>query len=351
MSHLDFVRPGGQWPGEIVPGAQDYRRTDDAQSRIVNGDGGGNWNPTKPIVVGGAGVILNTTGSLLNGGVSTATGGRVVLLSVAANNTPQLTQPGTDRIILPFMNGYAPTADTSNVSSLPDDFANALTSPGTVGLQSGVQSTSILTEIPGRFLHQGASFTTFVMRFRVLAKPSAVPNPSLTFTPFAWNAGGTSGLITGLAPADPQPWTSGFPVSLGSYILPQLSQTTGFYYKCTTAGGGSTGTSSSAWTTTIGAATAPDSNGVVWTCWGRSGQLPATADAATYYNNGQPQALYYDMDNTVLSANAIDTTGWRYFAGVGNMSDYSSGASASLLNLVVHSFEIDMSNIVDLRFE
>lgn len=71
MAHLGYRKgPSGSWLGvtEILPADMTY--FDQTLAKCVNGDEGGTWAPTSPIIIGGSGLTANLVGTthVLSGG-------------------------------------------------------------------------------------------------------------------------------------------------------------------------------------------------------------------------------------------------------------------------------------------
>lgn len=354
MSHLDHVRPSGVYSGEMVMTAADWQRFDVAQSKTINGDAGGAWSPTQPIRIGGAGITFTTAPTEFSGGITTQTGGRVELANVSGN-VPTISAPQSRTILISCADLISPIATFSPTQSmLQDDYDVMSTSPLPVGLQSTNGSTltgvpSVLY-VPSRYLHQGGSLSNLKLHFRVTSKPTTNTLPSLGFGMLAVNA---SGSFQNFAPTFSN-WQSGHGYSVGQYVVPSATPTNyinGYYYKCTIPGTSDSNAAIFNGVTTIGQ-TVSDTDGVQWTCMGLSGELSQFGlDAASYYNNGQPQTLEYDYDNAtsaLLARNQVDHTTYGYALVVGGIGDASQLQAA--VNIVLHSVELTFANIVDMRF-
>lgn len=344
----------------MVPTAADWQRFDVAQSKVISGDGGGTWNPTQPIRIGGSGIMFTTAATEFSGGVATQTGGRVELANVSGN-VPTISSSQSRTILISCADLMSPIATfATTLSMLQDDYEVIATSPGPVGVQStnggSLASAPSILYVPSRYLHEGASFSKLKLHFRVTSKPTTNALPSLGFGVQAVNG---SGGFQILAPTSSN-WIASTTYTLGSYVVPQASPTNyinGYYYKATSvSGSGTSGTNPAIFNgvTTIGATVTdnPGANQVVWTCTGLSGELSQVGlDASAYYNNGQPQTLEFDYDNAsgaLLTQNQVDHTTYGYAIVVGGIGD-TSQLQASL-NIVLHSIEITFANIVDLRF-
>lgn len=353
MSVLDFVRPDGQWANEMVPGANDFQRFDIGQSKGINGDGGGTYAPASPIFIGGFDAFsLTTAASQFEGGVSTETGGRVQLDTGYGSNQPVLASPLGRTIVIPLHDMVSPTGDFGAGNSwLMDDDVAVSDAPGPFGAQSIISlGHATFIPIPSRYLHQGSSFSKLRLHFRVPTKPPTnALLPSIAFALWVFNPATQS--IYQYAP-EPSTWAPSTGYGTGAYVVPEAAHTNGYYYKCTVPGTSDTNASIFDGVTTIGQ-TVSDTDGVQWTCMGLSGQLPQVGlDAATYYNNGAAQVLELDFDNAtgaLLTQNQVDHGTYSYGILVGGIGD-DSGTVASV-NAILHTVEIEMVNIVDLRFE
>lgn len=326
MAHLDFVRPSGQYPGESVPGASDWQRFDVAQAKTVNGDLGGSWSPTGPIIVGGQGITSSVAGTQFTGGVLTTTGGRIVLGgNDFVGTSPVRTALRSCRLCdAKIANGLTSFLDDSIAFSLP---------PAPFGVQTS--SALLYVDIPSRRLFEGvtslAYITSVTIGFRVVTNPAATPTP-LSFIFQGINAAGTLQQPT---PASlPSPWTNTTGYIAGNYATGNGTTTTGvdasrFYFKCTTPG--TSGGSPPTWNATIGATT--NDNTVVWTCMGRNGTLAASVTPAVYYNGGASQTIGWDYDTS--TQDKLDFTQYRYQLRIANPNDASS--SDPTKNLILNS--------------
>lgn len=59
MAHFDYTRPGGVWSGSVIVTTAEIEDLDSKTERAINGDEGGTWAPTDPIVIGGDGMEIN----------------------------------------------------------------------------------------------------------------------------------------------------------------------------------------------------------------------------------------------------------------------------------------------------
>lgn len=115
MARRPFVHLAGNlsgWPLGFVPTPAFLRNLDQYSSELVNGDDGGEWSPSDPIVIGPHGtptVTLDTAGSVLLGDVETVKGNRLdaVLdarpgLVLQGGAVPELAAPLTRTVVIPF---------------------------------------------------------------------------------------------------------------------------------------------------------------------------------------------------------------------------------------------------------
>ncbi len=278
MPHFDFARPGGQWPQEAVPTATDWQRWDVLQSKTIDGVNGGFYQPSSPIVIGGAGVALGGS-SQISGGVTTLTGGRITI-TAAAGDFPKL---GPAR---------------SYTLQLPNIIQQSA---------SGVLNI----DIPTRYMHDGARLATVGVVYSVPKRPTSVPTITIDLTRIT-NLGATSLPI----PNALNTWSAITAYSVGNYVRPNNATMNGFYFKCTsTSGTGLSGASEpTPWPSVVGATITdnPGANQVIWTCVGRAGMYAiggATVDG--FFHNGQLQTLAFDFDGTT-APNIVDLTTKRY---------------------------------------
>lgn len=345
MSHPDFVRPSGQWPPELVPTAADYQRWDVLQTKLINGDDGGTWNPTKPIILGGAGGALVSAGSQLTGGATTQTGG-TMMLGISASDFPGLSPSRTRTIQCPVVGaqthvdlGAAPGSD------LDEAYFGQSFGSGAIGItvqrQSGFAAPTLYIEIPPRHLHNGARIATVAIQYQLLQKV-AIPAITLSMGILEWAIG------TVVAPTNPftiPVWSPSTAKTPFVYVSPlAVANQNGLYFRST--GFGTTGTTEPAWTSVVGSTVSDGS--VTWTCIGRSGLL-ATANATidTYYNNGAAQTLAFDTDLT--GGNIVDTTNNRALIFVSNLDPSTVGVSAPVI-LVTGAYVV-FDTITSLSFQ
>lgn len=310
MGAFDYANPSGVWANEMVPGASHYWRWDVTQSKLVNGDAGGTWDPTSPIIIGGQGLQFHGPGCQLLGGVKTTRGGRIVL---RASDVPLLSPTRTvTRTMALVSRGPAqlsvPPARVAttggNVITYPVAFQDAAFAPlqpgfGPAGMiletDAGVGFTEI--PIPSAYQVQNASLLQVGLSFRVL-------NPGLPNFAGAYPLIGPTSTTTGGNPVsflalqlafNALPWRAGTPYSTTQYVCPNTRPSSpDVYLRCTTPG--TSGAVEPTWPTTQGATVTDGS--VVWTCVGPTGRLVPTGPnaAATYFSGGASQTLWSYVD-------------------------------------------------------
>jgi hypothetical protein len=239
---LDFVRPGGQWAPEMVPGANDYQKWDVNQSKSVNGDLGGTWNPTKPIVLGGAGGLISSV-ALASGGVATETGGRIQIAS-SAGDFPQLTPSRGRTVSFSLIDTLCTTFDTTTV--LTQVRGNDVSGYGVTAISPTSGLYYLAVEVPGRYAHAGARLASFELEFVVTRLPSSIPaNPMQLIWSGSDNTG-TAATTAWPGFGSVSYWASGAAIALTSssnlFTFPSVPTTNvGYYYSCTNAGSGHIG--------------------------------------------------------------------------------------------------------------
>ncbi|HEY1692249.1 MAG TPA: hypothetical protein VGG39_08805 [Polyangiaceae bacterium] len=301
MSSFDFVRPSGQWTNEMVPGALDYQRFDDHQSRAVNGDTGGSWSPSQPIVIGGAGLQSSASGTLLEGGASTATGGRLVV-AASAGDFPQLSPSRSRTITVPVIDLLS-TAGVSGINVVRDDVHGW----GIAAPPGASSFVTVYVEIGGRYLHAGARLASASIEFVVTKQPAALPSQPLGFVILSADDTGApaASQLNPTALVNLTTWFQPWTPSLGQYVIPSTPakmptnplDASGVYYKCTTTG--AVGATEPNWSTAVTNGSTIADGSAVWTCMGRAGVLAfGGLSTPSYWANGAPQTISYDFDGT-----------------------------------------------------
>lgn len=152
--HHRYVRaPSGLWAtaGTNVPSNIDFQIIDEQLYGSINGTDGGTWNPTSPIVIGGAGLKLGLTMKL----PSTSYSRLVSLEEVHASNVHHRGDPYPN---------IAPQAITCPIQYSYDR----------VGTQTLYMATRIFVPLDD-YLHNGATLSNVRLSFRVGKAHASVP--------------------------------------------------------------------------------------------------------------------------------------------------------------------------------
>lgn len=370
MSHLDFARPSGVWAREMVPGAQDYYRWDVSQSKLLNGDAGGSWSPKTPIIIGGAGVALSSTGDVIRGGVRTQTGGRLIL---GQFDIPTL-NPRTKSVTYSLLavkpsvlgTGATYTSPGGNFFQYPPDAIQWKSPPP---FATGLVTSSPLLQIPlpkAYVVRRGVKtldgvLSRVTLTYSVITKPPKVAQfATAPFLNLYSSAGPNAPL--GNLPLGPSQilqtgfnllpwsgiWRAGAAVSAGQYFFPAFDangpQVSGSYFKATTAGTTNT-VREPGFNTTPGSTTADGS--VVWTCIGSNGSplLPGTqviggGSTDTWFAGGAPQTVTVDYDVT-LQQNAIEPDNDYYVVAITLPKDTTKTAPNNVVPLLLRTLRLD----------
>lgn len=336
MTHFDFDRPSGKWSNDMVPGQADYQRWDVKQAKLINGDDGGTWNPTSPIILGSVPNVGNhsLSTSFFTGGVYTLTGGSVAL-SGADNTSPVLQVTRSRTITVPVI-GSNVHVDLTSIAQIQRENAYlGFASIPPLGFRLLASSAAVHIEIPGRSLHHASRVATFGITFQVSQVPTSVP--SLNLVPLAFSFSGVS------KPLNPQPvtpWVPSHAYTIGQYVVPTNAHNNGYYFSA--QNNASSAGSEPTWTTTVGATVVDGAQS--WTCVGRSGQYPiGTTNTNGFYNNGQTQTLAFDMDKLSLGgfSNTIDSQNNKYVVSIANLTPQVlvTGAFVSMDSIGILSHE------------
>jgi hypothetical protein len=337
MARIDPVRPGANWPNECVPGAQDWQRFDVNQWRNVSGDLGGSYSPSKPIVIGGSGLSSSVSGTLMSGGVYTATGGRVVI-AASAGDFPQLSPPRARTIMVPLSECFLPNDITGSGSLITRVFNDQ------TGWGIQANGGNIVLGIPGRYLHIGAQLRRAAIDYRIQLRPTVVPSGLMAL---AWFGSDDSGSVVQwgqpsvfpIGGSDMSQWIATHTYAAGSYVYP-VSQPFGSVLWMKTTGGGTTGSSEPTWPIVVGGTVVDGS--VTWTAGGDAGIAFGAATVERYFSNGQPQQVGIDFDGsgTGMFQNFIQS-GVRYAFLLENIDN----------NALFTSLALDFDSVESMAFE
>lgn len=316
MARIAPVRPSGIWSSEMVPGAGDYGRFDINQSLLINGDLGGSYAPSGPIVIGGLGGFTSSVATM-TGGVRTATAGRVQI-AASAGDMPALVPARTRTVTVPIFGNVVSPADFSG-SFTPGTFTPVYDDVNGWGIK--VTGGNVLViEVPGKFLHVGAQLVQASLTYVIPQRPTAVPTSPMYLVMYALsdsnvqsyaNPSFLTNFPTG-AFGNIDQWAATHAFTSGTYVVPLANLPSGpaLYYKCTTAGT-SSGTEPT-WPTTVG--TTVTDGSAVWTCTGLLGvSLGGGETVSSYWANGAPQSLTFQYDGAGAgSYSNIISVGLRY---------------------------------------
>lgn len=155
----DYLRDSNQYYGPNVPVASDFGRLDLACQRGVRGDAGGTSTLQGPISVGGQGMTLSSTTTKIEGGVSTAEGGRLHV----GTSWPQLSPSRTRSLVVPFRRNAHSVFSKASFSSNP------------YGVVGSADSNGLWVPIPQRLIHDAVNVVSVTFAFRVGVAHAGVP--------------------------------------------------------------------------------------------------------------------------------------------------------------------------------
>lgn len=306
----------------------------------------GSYHPSSPIVIGGAGVVIDAAAGsspVCAGGVTTATGGRI-RISAAAGDVPQLAPPRTRSECVPVVGGtYVPANLTSQPIQVVRDDVNGwgvVVSPGT-GLYY------ITFDLPGRYMHIGARLASLEIEYVILALPTALPtNGAILEFGGLPNVGGTAQFPIPSPGFTLHSWAAATTHAVGDYVAPTSDATnTGYYFKCTAVtGDDKTGSVEPNWSTASAVGLTIVDNHVTWTCTGRSGWRPLGPGVTpqSYYAAGAPQVLGYDTDGTTLSL---------YSNIISGNERYTISMTHVDPNMLITGIKLYFDSITSMQFE
>lgn len=165
MAHFVRTQPDGTWVSGYVVQPDDFkdatRGLDVKTFKAINGDDGGTWTPSAPIIIGGFG--LRVTGPLLvsNSGVIQTVSGSGARITLGDGDYPQLAIGHTGR-----------SFTRANGSECAFS-----TLPMIVTGSGGATSTALgqIFTIPITQLHDGSTVTTVTFNFKVGTTHPSVP--------------------------------------------------------------------------------------------------------------------------------------------------------------------------------
>lgn len=167
MSHNDRPFRSPVLPPHFVPTPSFLRRLDQAASESLNGDGGGLWSPSAPIIIGGAGAALSSLGGF-TGGIATGQRSLPGALLLGDGDYPTFSTPRTRTVVFPICDFLNTFVDANNATSIYDQ--------STSGALLSTGSNCLLNvRLDSKRFPVGATIASVTLRFTVGAKPAAVP--------------------------------------------------------------------------------------------------------------------------------------------------------------------------------
>lgn len=340
--HFDDTRIGGTWMPAFVPTATDWERLDVKQFKSINGDDGGTWAPTSPIIIGGQGLQLGNSSALWSG-LQTSLGGRLIL---GANDFVAVKtggNPWTRTLTFPLVNARGATLGTPGTLLQDNGLVTLTQSPAPLGLQiAGGITGSVYVPVPGRYIHNGGTLTKIKLWCRVRTRPTSLPTFMIaSMIAVDYNGAQFSNTQYSQFSGSWTQWASGTSFALNSYVVPTSANTNGYYFKATSVSGTHTsGGSEPTWPTVPGNTVTdnPGGNQIVWTNMGFSGQLWAsTVDG--YYAGGAARAVEFDCDPAVSVTSDISTK--KYILALATVDP----------NVTFHSLQLTFGSISSMAFE
>ena len=283
MPHNDYTNVGGLWPSSVVPTPDAMRRLDQAASECIDGDNGGTWTPSSPIIIGGAGVSLlnNVAVSGAVSGPRAAAGGGIILSSQFLSVVPART-----RTTVVALRDFLTRLD-ENVA-----IYNELG-----GGVSAFAGTTFSCPLPSQRIHRNFTPLSVTLRMRVTARPAAVPTsmPGFVITRIP----ATGSWISGTNEYYQIPTRANSTAyALGALVLPTVAN--GTQFRCIVAGTTAAAQPAGVTTGTVNFTAVTDGS-VSWRCEtgpaaANSSHVvtlarPATVDA--YFNQGAFQDITF----------------------------------------------------------
>jgi hypothetical protein len=191
MPHNDHAAMAGQYPAAFVPTPAFLRRLDQAASESIDGDNGGAWAPSSPVIIGGAGASLTANGSLsgVRTGKRAANGGGIILTTAYVTISPARARTTAVALRDFLLRHDDETESAAGVPARPYSESG----PSIVGVSATF--TGFACRIPSFRIHNGYAPTRVTLRMRVGTRPAVVPTsmPGFVVTRTAqtgvWNLG------------------------------------------------------------------------------------------------------------------------------------------------------------------
>lgn len=187
MARRPYVHLAGDlstWPKGFTPTPAHMRKLDQFSSELVNGEDGGTFNPTDPIVVGPwttPNITLSTAGSVLSGDVETVAGNsRDATLDVPGivlqgGNPPICVTARTRSVTVSFVDGIVTTDVGSGTAWSAWDV-----DPVSRSMRAIIASSAemLLLPLPFRAQHRGSTIDSVTFRYAIAQERVALPNLS-----------------------------------------------------------------------------------------------------------------------------------------------------------------------------
>jgi hypothetical protein len=216
MARRPYVHLAGDlsgWPKGFVPTPAFLRNLDQFSSELVNGDEGGTYEPTDPIVLGPYGtpaITLSTVGSVLSGDIETVVG-----------NSRDESLDAISGLVL--QSSALPTFQTARTRSVVVGFTNFMevqslavlleprfdVDPLTLGARSIVSADSsrmVCVPLPLRAQHRGSTISSVDFRFIIANPQTALPAVMPRFRVLAVSADTAAALHTVVGDYDANGW-------------------------------------------------------------------------------------------------------------------------------------------------
>lgn len=334
--HNDFVRPSGRWGNGttslFVPTGRDMALLDELSTESINGDSGGTYAPASAIILGGAGLSLQSTACQFLGGLVTYSGGRLYL---GDDDYPLVSPSRTRTVVLPIASAFT----SVNSGYACGGSQSWVLQDNPLGIKSANVGAEV--EIPLSSLGwrptacmNGATITQVAVTFRVGQTHAVVPSSTPTVGLYRVSSSGKA--FTLLAST----WTASHTYAVGNYVAPTSGNFNNLYFKATSITTGTSGGTEPTWPTVLGQSVID--SGVTWTCYGCLGSISPPANAAAYYAGGNAQTMLL----TPNQDNVVDRTQYAWILTV--QDENSTGA---LAGNTLHSVTLTLSGISDLRPE
>lgn len=299
VPHNDYLLPPSMWNATTVVDPSMLRRLDQTLSEAIDGDNGGVWTPSSPIIVGGAG-LQTTIAGLAAGGVTTGpnakTGGAVIF---DPGNNPGFVANTRARALVMHLRNYYKRRDEFS----PFDTVNQWYDEATAGsIATATQpaggiafggtppgTTYFVMPVPPRFIH-ATGILSLTLRFHVGQKPVVLPQNMPGFRISKVTASGAYAGDGYVAPF----WAAGT-YAVDAVVIPAAPN--GRQFRATV--GGATGGAQPAGFAGPPAVGSTIADGAVsWqteigptTTFGHYFTLPRPSTIAAYYAQGQTQDI------------------------------------------------------------